>query len=125
MNRKTGGGQECKVHTFFDDDAKVWVAESPIGHQRFPVDSTIDHPIKVIFVMEGEPQMIVKHDDEVDAVYLQLSDAVPDGVVEATEGVNLDTSSDGDTWHPIYRSGSDRFRSHRHPDDHRAGQTLR
>ncbi len=39
--------------------------------------------------------MIVKYDDEVDAVYLQLSEAVPDGVVENAEGVNLDTTADG------------------------------
>ena len=39
--------------------------------------------------------MIVKYDDEVDAVYLQLSDAVPDGVIEIAEGVNLDTTADG------------------------------
>ena len=28
MTRKTGGGHEYKIHTFFDDEAKVWVAES-------------------------------------------------------------------------------------------------
>ena len=39
--------------------------------------------------------MIVRYDDEVDAVYLQLSDAVPDGVIEIAEGVNLDTTADG------------------------------
>jgi predicted RNase H-like HicB family nuclease len=28
LNRKTGGGHEYEVHTFFDGEAKVWVAES-------------------------------------------------------------------------------------------------
>ncbi len=28
MNRKTRGGHEYEVHTFFDDEAEVWVAES-------------------------------------------------------------------------------------------------
>ena len=39
--------------------------------------------------------MIAKYDDEVDAVYLQLSDAIPDGVIEIAEGVNLDTTANG------------------------------
>ncbi len=39
--------------------------------------------------------MKVYYDDKVDAVYLQLSDEKPDGVVEISEGVNLDTTSDG------------------------------
>ena len=39
--------------------------------------------------------MIVSYDDEVDAVYLKLGDETPDGVVEISEGVNLDTTADG------------------------------
>jgi len=39
--------------------------------------------------------MKVYYDDEVDAVYLKLSDEKPDGVVEIAEGVNLDTTTDG------------------------------
>ncbi|MDZ7359352.1 MAG: DUF2283 domain-containing protein [candidate division KSB1 bacterium] len=39
--------------------------------------------------------MKVYYDDEVDAVYLKLSDQKPDGVVEIAEGVNLDTTNDG------------------------------
>lgn len=39
--------------------------------------------------------MKVYYDDEVDAVYLKLSDKKPDGVVEIAEGVNLDTTNDG------------------------------
>lgn len=39
--------------------------------------------------------MKVYYDEEVDAVYLELGDEKPDGVVEISEGVNLDTTSDG------------------------------
>ena len=39
--------------------------------------------------------MKVYYDDEVDALYLKLGDEKPDGVVEISEGVNLDTTSDG------------------------------
>ncbi len=39
--------------------------------------------------------MKVYYDDEVDAVYLKLSNEKPNGVVEISEGVNLDTTSDG------------------------------
>lgn len=39
--------------------------------------------------------MKVQYDQEVDALYLQLSDQVPDGVVEIAEGVNIDTTKDG------------------------------
>lgn len=39
--------------------------------------------------------MNVYYDDEVDALYLRLGDQVPDGVIEVTDGVNLDTTADG------------------------------
>ena len=39
--------------------------------------------------------MRVHYDDEVDALYLELSEESPEGVVEITEGVNLDTTSRG------------------------------
>ena len=39
--------------------------------------------------------MKVYYDDEVDALYLKLGDEKPDGVVEISEGVNLDTTADG------------------------------
>ncbi|MCX5637400.1 MAG: DUF2283 domain-containing protein [Planctomycetota bacterium] len=37
--------------------------------------------------------MKVYYDDEVDALYLKLGDETPDGVIEISEGVNLDTTS--------------------------------
>lgn len=39
--------------------------------------------------------MKVQYDQKVDALYLQLSDQVPDGAVEIAEGVNIDTTKDG------------------------------
>ncbi len=39
--------------------------------------------------------MKVHYDEEVDALYLKLSDQNPDGVIEITEGVNIDTTVDG------------------------------
>ena len=38
--------------------------------------------------------MKVYYDDEVDALYLKLGDEIPEGVVEISEGVNLDTTSE-------------------------------
>jgi len=38
--------------------------------------------------------MKVYYDDEVDALYLKLSDDLPDGVIEISEGVNIDTTSE-------------------------------
>lgn len=38
--------------------------------------------------------MKIYYDQEVDAAYLRLSDAVPTGVVEVSEGVNLDLTED-------------------------------
>ena len=38
--------------------------------------------------------MIVHYDNEIDAIYIKLSNKKPDGVIEITEGVNLDTTSD-------------------------------
>ncbi len=37
--------------------------------------------------------MKVSYDDEVDALYLQLSEESPEGVIEISEGINLDTTS--------------------------------
>ena len=39
--------------------------------------------------------MKVHYDEEVDALYLSLSDQKPDGVIEISEGVNIDTTTDG------------------------------
>ncbi|MEC4684880.1 MAG: DUF2283 domain-containing protein [Nitrospirota bacterium] len=38
--------------------------------------------------------MKVFYDNEVDALYIKLSNKKPDGVVEISEGVNLDTTVD-------------------------------
>jgi uncharacterized protein YuzE len=38
--------------------------------------------------------MKVHYDPEVDAIYIQLGNQKPDGVVEISEGVNLDTTSE-------------------------------
>jgi len=40
-------------------------------------------------------RMKVHYDEEVDALYLNLSNEEPDGVIEITEGVNIDTTDDG------------------------------
>ena len=38
--------------------------------------------------------MKIYYDDEADALYINLSDEKAEGVIEITEGVNLDTTSD-------------------------------
>jgi uncharacterized protein YuzE len=38
--------------------------------------------------------MRVYYDNKVDALYLKLGEETPEGVVEVSEGVNLDTTSD-------------------------------
>ena len=38
--------------------------------------------------------MKVHYDNEVDAVYIKLGNQKPDGVIEISEGVNLDTTSE-------------------------------
>lgn len=39
--------------------------------------------------------MKVYYNDEVDALYLKLSERKPEGVVELAEGINFDTTGDG------------------------------
>jgi uncharacterized protein YuzE len=39
-------------------------------------------------------KMRVYYDNEADALYIKLGNKTPDGVVEITEGVNLDTTSE-------------------------------
>jgi len=38
--------------------------------------------------------MRVHYDDEVDAVYIKLGNQKPSGVIEISEGVNLDTTAE-------------------------------
>lgn len=38
--------------------------------------------------------MKVYYDDEVDALYIQFEESKPDGVIEISEGINLDTTTD-------------------------------
>jgi len=38
--------------------------------------------------------MKVYYDDEADALYLKLGDETPEGVIEISEGVNIDTTSE-------------------------------
>lgn len=38
--------------------------------------------------------MKVYYDNEVDALYLKMGDEMPEGVIEISEGVNLDTTSE-------------------------------
>jgi len=38
--------------------------------------------------------MKVYYDNEVDALYLKMGDETPEGVIEISEGVNLDTTSE-------------------------------
>jgi uncharacterized protein YuzE len=39
--------------------------------------------------------MKISYDKEVDAAYLRLSEGRPSGVIEISEGVNLDVTEDG------------------------------
>jgi uncharacterized protein YuzE len=39
--------------------------------------------------------MKIYYDEETDAAYIRLSDEQPSGVVEVSEGVNLDLTEDG------------------------------
>ncbi|MCR4320818.1 MAG: DUF2283 domain-containing protein [Candidatus Brocadiaceae bacterium] len=39
--------------------------------------------------------MKVHYDDEVDALYIKLGNKKPEGVIEISEGINLDTTSEG------------------------------
>ena len=40
--------------------------------------------------------MKVTYDQEADAVYIEISDKKPEGVIEVKEGINLDITSDGE-----------------------------
>lgn len=39
--------------------------------------------------------MKVHYDESVDALYLELGEQIPDGVIEIAEGVNVDTTAGG------------------------------
>lgn len=39
--------------------------------------------------------MKVYYDEEADTLYMELGDQPPDGVIETSEGINIDTTADG------------------------------
>ncbi len=39
--------------------------------------------------------MKVHYDEEIDALYIKLDENNPDGVIEISEGINIETTSDG------------------------------
>ncbi|MBF0200440.1 MAG: DUF2283 domain-containing protein [Desulfamplus sp.] len=39
--------------------------------------------------------MKIRYDESVDALYLELGDEEPDGVIEVADGVNIDTTAAG------------------------------
>lgn len=39
--------------------------------------------------------MTIHYDDAIDALYIALSGEIPHGAVELTDGINMDTTSDG------------------------------
>jgi uncharacterized protein YuzE len=45
--------------------------------------------------IEKWKKMKITYDKEVDAAYLKVSDGQPSGVIEISEGVNLDLTEDG------------------------------
>ena len=48
----------------------------------------------ILSFKERNDTMKVYYDDEVDALYLKLGDESPEGVIEISEGVNIDTTSE-------------------------------
>ncbi|MDO8746005.1 MAG: DUF2283 domain-containing protein [Candidatus Brocadiaceae bacterium] len=48
----------------------------------------------MISVVRRKKKMKVYYDNEVDALYLKMGDETPEGVIEISEGVNLDTNSE-------------------------------
>jgi uncharacterized protein YuzE len=56
-----------------------------------------------------EREMKVHYDEEVDALYLELSDLEADGVIEIAEGINIDTTADGKLTGIEILKASDKF----------------
>jgi uncharacterized protein YuzE len=54
----------------------------------------VKNDIHGISFKNKEQGMKVYYDNEVDALYINLSNKKPEGVIEISEGVNLDTTSD-------------------------------
>ena len=53
--------------------------------------------------------MKVHYDEEVDALYLELSDQHADGVIQIAEGINIDTTADGKLTGIEILKASDKF----------------
>jgi len=76
------------------------------NHEIIEYVEGFKYPLKIVVTMaynnsknklspeERKKRMKVYYDDEVDALYLKLGDETPEGVIEISEGVNLDTTSE-------------------------------
>jgi len=52
-------------------------------------------PVRINNLAVKDEVMKVHYDDAVDALYLELSEETPDGAVELSDGINVDTTSAG------------------------------
>jgi uncharacterized protein YuzE len=77
----------------------VILDETCADKYRFPLEIVFEIAQTEVIVITAYPlkkggEMKVYYDAAADAVYLELSKEQPDGVVEVSEGVNLDTTRD-------------------------------
>lgn len=69
-----------------------WGQESKISEQNNLLNQTGDKSLYVTRSRRGRRNERAYYDNEVDAIYIKLGNQKPDGVVEISEAVNLDTT---------------------------------
>src|SRR3990172_7817344 len=67
---------------------RQWLHEG-LCRDQAPLDTFCHFTIE-----ETEEKMRVHYDADVDAIYIKLGNQKPDGVIEISDGVNLDTTSE-------------------------------
>ena len=65
--------------------------------------------IRTISGLKGEKTMKVYYDKEVDAAYIKLSERTPTGVIEISEGINIDVTDEGEVIGIEMLNASDKF----------------
>jgi uncharacterized protein YuzE len=59
-------------------------------------EEDVTNTIKSIILGKGFISMKIYYDKEVDAAHIRLSDENPSGVIEVSEGINVDTTGTGE-----------------------------
>ena len=90
--------RRAKLYNISDSTVTGILTRMKLGQGKHEIIKDVPgfkYPLKIVasvYPLKKGGEMRVHYDNEVDAIYIKLGNQKPDGVIEITEGVNLDTT---------------------------------